>query len=242
MARSGFAARFAPVRWLGHPAGILGVWASIEHSRAPHTLRSARVEGLISAAADFLAAVLRLFGFIGAPRRRTAIREDLELLRQLGEFPEFERGTKPNEWLSTRVVREIAELSGVDLRTKRRAADLSSIIIIGLIAAALGYLTYWVDAAFSGWLALIPGSFAALFAIATLGMITDKEEVRPDEIEAAQQKLPIDPSYAGFDAASTCSSPTNGDSSSSSNGTASRTWNRWRHAKHLAPAGNLLRG
>jgi hypothetical protein len=51
-----------------------------------------------------------------------------------------------------------------------------------------------VDVAFSGWLALIPGSFAALFAIATLGMITDKEEVRPDEIEAAQQKLPIDPS------------------------------------------------
>jgi hypothetical protein len=152
------------------------------------------VGDLINAAADFLAALLRLAGFVGAPRRRTAIREDLELLRQLEASQQFGTGTKPYEWLTNRVVREIAELSGVDLRTKRRAADLSVVVIFGLIAGGLGYLTYWVDTNVSGWVAVLPGFFATLFGLVTLSAITTKEEVPPDEIGAAQQKLPIDPS------------------------------------------------
>ena len=156
---------------------------------------SSGMEGLITAAADFLAALLQKVGFIGAPRRRKGIREDLDLLRELDGFQQFHEGTIAYQWLTERIVRQVAELSGIDLRTKRRSADMSSIVICGVIACGFGYATYWVYANASAWLALLPGIPGAFFAIATLGMATGKEEVPPEEWQAAlvQPRLPIDP-------------------------------------------------
>ena len=150
---------------------------------------------LITAAADFLAALLRTAGFIGAPRRRNGIREDLHLLRELDTFRQFGEGTLAYQWLTERIVRQIAELSGIDLRTKRRSADLSSIIFAAVITSVLGYATYWTYANAPGWLALLPGIPGAVMGMATLQMLTGKEEVPPEEMQASlvQPRLPIDP-------------------------------------------------
>jgi hypothetical protein len=50
---------------------------------------------LANAIADFLAAVLRSVGFVGRPRKRAAIRDDLVLLRELEAFEELGRGLRP---------------------------------------------------------------------------------------------------------------------------------------------------
>src|SRR5437764_4298260 len=103
-----------------------------------------RMAELANAIFEVFATLLRAIGFVGSPRQRAAIREDLALLRELEEFPrdEFGPGTRPHAWLADHINRQIAEFSGIDLRTSRRAIPWSSVVISIMIWAPLGWLTY----------------------------------------------------------------------------------------------------
>lgn len=76
------------------------------------------METLIKAASDFLAAILSTLGFIGRPRRRAGIRDDLDLLERLRSSPDFGPESAPHRFLTERVTLEVARLSGVELSRK----------------------------------------------------------------------------------------------------------------------------
>jgi hypothetical protein len=67
------------------------------------------METLVRAASDFLAAILARVGFVGRPRRRAAIRQDLELLRDLEATPELGRGTWAHEVLVGHIALDVAK-------------------------------------------------------------------------------------------------------------------------------------
>jgi hypothetical protein len=125
------------------------------------------VAELVKAIGDFVANLLALIGFIGKPRRRRAISDDLDLLMRLDDFAEFERGTNPHIWLSNHIALQIAEFSGLDTRTKKRSADMSSVIIAAVIAAGLVYLTYYLSSADHPWFAVVSGIPAGFFVLVT---------------------------------------------------------------------------
>jgi len=78
---------------------------------------------LVKAIGDFIAALLSVVGFVGRPRQRSHIREDLALLREL----------EAHEHITI----QIARFSGLDLRTSRRSISWSSVVLATVIWAPL---------------------------------------------------------------------------------------------------------
>jgi hypothetical protein len=141
---------------------------------------------LVKALGDFIAAVLSLVGFVGKPRRRAAIRDDLTLLRELEAHEDFGRGSGPHLWLTNHIMFEIATFSGLDLRTSWRKPQWSAIVFACIVWIPLGWLTYHLVAVGHPWYAWIPAIPAAVFFLVTFPLIFNKEEAIPEEDESAE--------------------------------------------------------
>lgn len=133
------------------------------------------METLVKAASDFLAAILSTLGFIGRPRRRAGIRDDLDLLERLRSSPDFGPDSASHRFLTERVTFEVARLSGVELSRKKKI-PWSGVVMALIIGAPLAYWTFTLDRDGFRWLSLLPGTFAALMFIAVLGMLFDRDE------------------------------------------------------------------
>lgn len=143
------------------------------------------IEGLISAVADLLAALLRPIGIVGSPRRRAGILENLELLERLRTHEEFGPGTAAYTVLTNHVILEVGRLSGVDLRAVRKKINWSSAIVSTCIWAPLAYVVYLLDRDGFDWLSLLPAIPAGLFFVAAVGLILERKEERVSEDGAA---------------------------------------------------------
>jgi hypothetical protein len=139
------------------------------------------METLLKAASDFLAALLSTLGFVGRPRRRAGIRDDLDLLDRLRSSPDFGPDSAPHRFLTGRVTLEVAKLSGVELSHKKKV-PWASVVVASIIGAPLAYWTFVLDQDGFRWLSLLPGVFAALMFIAVLGMLFDRDE--PEEAKS----------------------------------------------------------
>ena len=147
---------------------------------------------LANAIADFLAALLRMVGFVGRPRKRAAIHDDLGLLRELETFEQFGKGSAAHTWLTNHILLQVAEFSGLDLRTVRRKIPWGAVIVGTCIWAPLGWLTYYLVSRGHPWLAIIPAVPAAVLFLSTLFMFANKEELPTDE-----EELPTDEAEDG---------------------------------------------
>jgi hypothetical protein len=137
------------------------------------------VADLINAIAEVFATLFRAIGFVGRPRQRAAIHDDLALLRELDEFAggEFGPGTAPHIWLVGHIYQQVGELAGLDFAIEKRKADLSSVFISGGLACLLGWVSYYLLSHGFGWWVAFPITLGSLLAISTIGMITEKEPV-----------------------------------------------------------------
>lgn len=133
-----------------------------------------RVEGLLKAALDFLAAVLARLGFTGRPRRRAGIRQDLELLHELEKFPHLGPGTWAHQMLSGHIEFEIAKLAGIEF--PRRNIPWGSVVLAAVVGFPLGYVTYVLNKDGFNWWSLIPGIVSGLMLFGLLGLLLAPEE------------------------------------------------------------------
>jgi hypothetical protein len=144
---------------------------------------------LVQALGDFVAALLGLVGFVGRPRRRQAIRDDLALLSELEGYDAFGRETIAHLWLTNHILLQIAEFSGVDLRAVRRKPLWSSVVLACIIWIPLGWLTFHLVDIGHPWFAVIPAVPAGLFFMVTFPLIFNREEVAPTS-EGDQEVAP----------------------------------------------------
>lgn len=148
------------------------------------------MEALINAASEFFAAVFARLGYVGRPRRRAAIRDELELLAQIRESPDFGVESKAHRFFAEHITAEIARYSGVELKRKRRIPWLSVVLAL-LIGLPLAYLTYKLNVNHFAWLSLLPGLLAALMLLAVLGMLFgDSSSTKEDSEEADNAAQP----------------------------------------------------
>jgi hypothetical protein len=138
------------------------------------------VEGLINAVADAIAAVLRAVGFVGSARRRSGIREDLQLLRELEAFPQFAENSFAHTVLSGRIDDEIAKLAGVNFKVPRKFA-WSSLIVWTIFWIPLGFVTYLLNREGFSWYSLLSGIPAGLLFLATAGALLPDAETPTEE-------------------------------------------------------------
>jgi hypothetical protein len=137
------------------------------------------MEPLVKAATDFLAAVLSALGFIGRPRRRAGIRDDLDVLAQLRDSPDFGPRSQAYRFLFNHVTREVARFAGVELERKRKIPWHGLAVAI-LVGAPMGYLTYTLDENGFKWISLLPAGISLVMLLAVLGMLFGDEEAPHD--------------------------------------------------------------
>jgi hypothetical protein len=131
------------------------------------------MDALVRSIAEFFAAIFGVVGFMGKPRRRAGIRDDLHLLEELAEHEDFGRGSWPHQALMHRVSLDVAKLSGVPLGKRR---PWPSVILAILIGVPLGYWTYVINQNGFQWYSVFPGIVAALMGVSLLGMLFPSEE------------------------------------------------------------------
>lgn len=95
-------------------------------------------EALVHAASELLAAIFGRLGYVGRPRRRASIREEIELLDRLRSSPNFGPESDALRMLSDHISEEIASYAGKDLKRKAWGSATFG-LIVGL---PLAYVTY----------------------------------------------------------------------------------------------------
>lgn len=163
-------------------------------------VQNACMEGLVKAASDLIAALLRPLGFVGAPRRRSGIREDLEVLGKLRESPDFGRDSVAHRLLVDHITREVAKLAGIELKRKRKR-NWGSAVIALLIAVPLGYWTYKLNQDGFQLLSLLPGAFSAVMFLGAFGLLlgeqeSPKREDAGEDVGSSGIESPVPPSDA----------------------------------------------
>lgn len=149
------------------------------------------MEPLLKALSEFVAAILGLVGFVGRSRRRESIHEDLRLLEQLRESPDFGEGSSAHRHLLEHVGSEVAVFVGATRRRKKR--NWGSIVLALFLGVPLAYWTYTIVNGGFRWYALFPGVVGGLFLLVAVSMAIQGEEVAGDEQDAGDSKRAADP-------------------------------------------------
>jgi hypothetical protein len=131
------------------------------------------MDKLVAAASDFFAAILARFGFIGRPRRRAGIVEDLDLLERLRDTPEYGPESAAHTFLANHITVEVAKLAGIKTR---RPIQWGSVFLAFAIGAPFIYWAYWLNRDGFSWLGLVPSIVGGMMVIAIFGLIFANDE------------------------------------------------------------------
>lgn len=143
------------------------------------------VEALVNAVSEFLAAIFARFGYVGRPRRRANIRDDLGLLDQIRDSPDFGADSRARRFLADHITAEVARYSGVDLKRKRKI-PWGTVAVAMILGLPLTYLTYKLNQQGFSWFSLLPGAVAFFFVIGGLAVLFtgDDSEQQSDDPES----------------------------------------------------------
>lgn len=153
------------------------------------------LDAIAQAVAVVLTPLISLISFFSRRRRlRTEIRDNLSLLQELDKDEVLREHSLASMWLRGKITVDVAKLSGQPLGTPKKPVPKGSVVFASLACIGLSLWTYYIDRNSFIWYSIIPGVFAALFAISAFGMFTDRELPPAEE---ASSKEP-DPSLAAF--------------------------------------------
>lgn len=127
------------------------------------------MDNLVKAIAELFAAAFSAVGYVGKPRRRANIRDNLKLVNELAEHPDFGRGSWPHQALMNRTALEVAKLAGVPL--KGREIPWFSLLLALVIGAPLAFWTLKLDQHGFHWYSIFPGAIAVAMGFSILGML-----------------------------------------------------------------------
>jgi len=136
------------------------------------------MEALVSSISEFLAAIIARFGYVGRPRRRTNIRDELKLLDEIRSSQAFGVESESAHHLSSHISNEIARYSGV---VRKRKVPWGTVIISAIIGLPALYLTFTLVQDGFVWYSIFPGLVAAFFVIGGLGVLfTGDDSEQPE--------------------------------------------------------------
>jgi hypothetical protein len=136
------------------------------------------VEALVNAISEFLAALFARFGYVGRPRRRTNLRDEIKLLEEIRASPAFGPDTDSARFLTNHIANEVARYAGV---LKKRKIPWSSVILAAIIGLPFTYWTYTMVRDGFVWYAVFPGLVAGFFLVGGLGvLLTGDDSVEDD--------------------------------------------------------------
>jgi hypothetical protein len=140
------------------------------------------VEAIVNSISELFAAILGRFGHVGRTRSRANIRQDLDLLGQLRESPEFGAESQASSFLASHITSEVARYSGWEPTRKRPWGSIALSLFIGI---PLAFLAYSLSSDGFDWFSLLPGVGALLMFLAAIQLFTDDKETEAEEAAQA---------------------------------------------------------
>lgn len=136
------------------------------------------MEALVNAISEFLAAIFARFGYVGRPRRRAHLRDEIKLLDEIRESPAFGVESASARQLTDYISQEVARYSGV---IRKRKIPWSTVVISAVIGLPLSYWTYTMVQDGFVWYAIFPGAVATFFVIGGLAVLFTGDDSAPEE-------------------------------------------------------------
>ena len=134
------------------------------------------LEAIVKAALTVGTPLAAVAGF-GSRRRRLRheIRENLALVDEVEKHAPLRDASLASAWLQGRIALDIARLTEQDFGTKKKPIPWGSVVLALVLASGFGLWSYWLVRDHFVWYAVFPGVAAALFGIAVVGMLTNRE-------------------------------------------------------------------
>jgi len=123
---------------------------------------------LVNSISEFLAALFARFGYVGRPRRRDNLREELALLEEIRESPAFGVDSESARFLTDHIANEVARYSGV---LKKRKIPWGTVALSAVIGLPASYWTYTMVRDGFVWYAIFPGLIAGFFVVGGLAIL-----------------------------------------------------------------------
>ena len=114
---------------------------------------------------------------IGSRRRalRTAIRENLELVKLLSEDEILSTHSPARGWLQGKIAVDVARLAGRQLGNPKKPIPWGGMIVAAVLAIGFGAWTYLLDRDGFVWYSVFPALAAVLFVISIAGQTMNRE-------------------------------------------------------------------
>jgi hypothetical protein len=136
------------------------------------------VEALINSISEVLAALVARFGYVGRPRRRANLRDEIKLLEELRASPAFGPDTDSARFLTNHIANEVARYAGV---LKKRKIPWGTVALSAVIGLPFSYWTYTMVQDGFVWYSVFPGLVAAFFVVGGFGvLLTGDDSEQPD--------------------------------------------------------------
>lgn len=140
------------------------------------------MEAIVNAISELFAAILGRFGHVGRARGRANIRQDLDLLGQIRESPEFGAESAASDFLVSYITLEVARYSGHEPPHKRPWGSIALSLFIGF---PLAFLAYSLSSDGFDWFSLLPGAGALLMFVAAIQLFADDKETETGDAAKA---------------------------------------------------------
>lgn len=151
------------------------------------------MEALVNAITELLAAIFGRFGYVGRPRRRANIRDEIKLLDEIKSSSNFGPESESAQQLADHIAQEVARYSGV---LRKRKIPWGTVVFCAVIGLPLGYWTYALVRNGFVWYAIFPGFFGGFFLIAGLGVLATGDDSAAKEAKTDEGKASAPPAKA----------------------------------------------
>lgn len=126
------------------------------------------MDALVNAISELLAAIFGRLGYVGRPRRRANIRDEIKLLDEIRSSSIFGSDSESARQLTDHIAQEVARYSGV---IRKRRIPVGSVIICAVLGLPAAYVTYRMVRDGFVWYSIFPGIIAGFFIFGGLAIL-----------------------------------------------------------------------
>ena len=151
------------------------------------------MEALVNAITELLAAIFGRLGYVGRPRRRENIRDEIKLLDEIRSSSNFGAESESAQYLTDHITQEVARYSGV---LRKRKIPWGTVVFCAVIGLPLAYWTFTMVRNGFVWYAIFPGFIGGFFVVAGLGVWATGDDSADKQARTDGGKVPAPPARA----------------------------------------------
>ncbi|HEX3360993.1 MAG TPA: hypothetical protein VHS74_08390 [Solirubrobacterales bacterium] len=148
------------------------------------------MEALVNAITELLAAIFGRLGYVGRPRRRENIRDEMKLLDEIRSSSNFGAESASAQHLADHIAEEVARYSGV---LRKRKIPWGTVVFCAVLGLPFSYWTYTMVRDGFVWYAIFPGVVGGFFTLAGLALLATGDDSADKQTKTDGGNVPAAP-------------------------------------------------